>query len=127
MGGQAAGHVMQIFVHKDVVDTVAHGAVPYGELAPNGWPVSSWLSRMKSIDGQARIFLHPAVFLSDRVHLFTYSGAVTYGAVQRRLVLEEIHEVLDRIFDDAALCASARKALRMETAPPRPHSLKPAT
>merc|ERR1712217_298534 len=57
------GHILQIFVHSSVVDSVAYGALPLGRPARGGVPISGWLTRQCPLDGQARLLVHPGLFM----------------------------------------------------------------
>ena len=57
------GQILQIFVHKSVVDAFAYGAQPLGALAPRGIPVTQWLQQQCPLEGQMRLVPHPDLFL----------------------------------------------------------------
>ena len=57
------GQILQIFVHKSVVDAFAYGAQPLGALAPRGIPVTQWLQQQCPLEGQVRLVPHPDLFL----------------------------------------------------------------
>jgi hypothetical protein len=73
-GARSAGHMLQIFVRKDVVDHIAYRSEPMGVPIKSPVPISVFLSgegtaRASRVgdpsgpcNGQARIFMHPAVF-----------------------------------------------------------------
>ena len=66
------GQVLQIFVHKSVVDAFAYGAQPLGALAPRGIPLTAWLQQQCPLEGQVRLVPHPDLFLNpghSRQHL----------------------------------------------------------
>jgi len=70
------GHVLQIFLHHSVVDAVVYGAQPLGSLAPQGVPFSEWLRQQCPVEGQARLLVHPDLFLNTRrglVHVVALS------------------------------------------------------
>ncbi|CAE7276339.1 Dtx3l [Symbiodinium sp. CCMP2456] len=70
------GHVLQIFLHHSVVDAVVYGAQPLGSLAPQGVPFSEWLRQQCPVEGQARLLMHPDLFLDTRrglVHIVALS------------------------------------------------------
>merc|ERR1712070_88917 len=72
------GHVMQIFVHTSVVDAIAYGSLPLGAMASAGAPITGWLGRQCPLDGQARLLVHPDLFLdttSGLVRVFTHCGS----------------------------------------------------
>lgn len=92
------GHILQIFVHSSVVDAVAYGALPLGRLASNGSPISAWLAQQCPLDGQARLLVHPDLFVTgvgrDLVRVFTFSGSPMFGRPQRQRLLHDLQGLL---------------------------------
>lgn len=79
-GGQAynggkAGHLLQIFIKRRLVNNLVYAAHPYGEVDNARQPISSWLGSDSSTNfGQARVVVHPMQFLSkDYVRVFVAS------------------------------------------------------
>ena len=62
-GTEPLGQVLQIFIHKSVVDAFAYGAQPLGALAPRGIPLTAWLQQQCPLEGQVRLVPHPDLFL----------------------------------------------------------------
>eukprot|EP00931_Biecheleriopsis_adriatica_P019301 TRINITY_DN13194_c0_g1_i1.p1 TRINITY_DN13194_c0_g1~~TRINITY_DN13194_c0_g1_i1.p1 ORF type:complete len:459 (+),score=91.91 TRINITY_DN13194_c0_g1_i1:40-1377(+) len=57
------GHLLQIFVRRDLLDEVAYSSKPYGELDEERHPLSKWLNGdAKASWGQARLVAHPTLF-----------------------------------------------------------------
>lgn len=87
LGGQPspsghAGHLLQVFVRRDLVDQLCYPALPYGEIDQERIPFSVWLSGGHSFGwGQARILAHPKFFLDSRaVKMFAVSADPTFHA-----------------------------------------------
>merc|ERR1712194_678001 len=96
------GHVLQIFVHSSIVDSVAYGSVPLGRLAPGGVPISTWLAQQCPLDGQARLLMYPDVFFDmshGLVRVFTHSGSPIYGHVQRQRLLGDLDALIAPLFE----------------------------
>merc|ERR1719277_1100303 len=69
-----AGHLLQIFVRRDLVNEVAYAAQPYGAVDTTRDPLSAWLDSDANTNfGQARLLAHPKWFMQA-------------GAVQMHLV-----------------------------------------
>eukprot|EP00438_Fugacium_kawagutii_P028007 Skav236478 [mRNA] locus=scaffold1440:95236:97566:+ [translate_table: standard] len=64
LGTGPKGQVLQIFVHKSVVNAFAYGAQPLGALAPRGIPLTEWLQQQCPLEGQVRLVPHPDLFLA---------------------------------------------------------------
>lgn len=91
------GHVLQIFIHSSVVDAVVYGAVPLGQRSQGGTPASEWLARQCPLDGQARLLVHPDLFLdqtSGLVKVFTHCGSPSFGRAEREQMLSEIESII---------------------------------
>merc|ERR1712126_473161 len=55
-----AGHLLQIFIRRDLVDQLAYAALPYGYVDQARHPISEWLDGDNNTNfGQARIVAHP--------------------------------------------------------------------
>lgn len=74
-----SGHMLQIFIHKDYVDDLAYICKPFGVPVEGAGPVSTFLGGVdvtSSADPhncQARIFMHPDVFMdSSKARVFHY-------------------------------------------------------
>lgn len=96
-GGKAcqsgkAGHLMQIFVKRNLVDKLVYAAKPYGPIDDDRMPISKWVNSGKSAQqGQARVVAHPKYFMrADKVRMFVASADPTFHknrqAFQRELV-----------------------------------------
>eukprot|EP01105_Mastigella_eilhardi_P015374 TRINITY_DN3511_c0_g1_i6.p1 TRINITY_DN3511_c0_g1~~TRINITY_DN3511_c0_g1_i6.p1 ORF type:complete len:591 (+),score=130.17 TRINITY_DN3511_c0_g1_i6:364-2136(+) len=74
-GGELApGSMLQIFVHKDFVDSIAYASQPMGVPVKGVKVLSKHLDEGHS-EGQARLFMHPAVFVDpSKARLYHYSA-----------------------------------------------------
>merc|ERR1711862_72582 len=91
------GHTLQIFVHSSVVDAVAYGALPLGRRASGGTPISDWLGQQCPLDGQARVLVHPDIFvrsLNRLARVMTYSAAGSYKQDQRLRLLDQLDSLI---------------------------------
>merc|ERR1712228_858576 len=107
----------QIFVHSSVVDSVAYGALPLGRPARGGVPISGWLTRQCPLDGQARLLVHPGLFMDTTnglVRVFTHSGSPIYGTMQRQRLLSDLDSVIAPLFESPSALARARAGLGIE-------------
>ena len=69
------GHMIQMFIAADVVDDLAYASHAMGVPDPTRNPLSTYLTGKKTPDGQARIFVHPSLFLNtDKVKLYHYAA-----------------------------------------------------
>mmetsp|Transcript_21144 Transcript_21144/g.46618 ORF Transcript_21144/g.46618 Transcript_21144/m.46618 type:complete len:532 (+) Transcript_21144:42-1637(+) len=80
-GGKAckstkAGHLLQIFVKRKLVDRLTYAAKPYGPPDQDRMPISSWMNGNNNFaTGQARIVAHPKFFMqANCVRLFVASA-----------------------------------------------------
>lgn len=100
LGGQPspsghAGHILQIFIRRDLVDHLCYPAKPYGEVDEERLPLSKWMSGDHSFSwGQARILAHPQHFMNEKiVKLFTISADPTFQS-SRAVFHERLRSVL---------------------------------
>lgn len=75
-----AGHLLQIFVRRDLVDQLCYPALPYGEIDQERVPLSRWLNGCSGFGwGQARILANPKYFVDpEAVKLFAISADPTF-------------------------------------------------
>lgn len=71
-----AGHVLQIFINRKLVDHLCYPAVPYGTVDDARMPFAQWINGDHSFSlGQARILAHPNFFLKPwAVRMFVISA-----------------------------------------------------
>lgn len=74
--GRRAGHMLQVFIRRDLVDHIAYSAHPWGHLDEERQPLSHWYAGDNNTNwGQARIVAHPKFFLrEDMVRMFVASA-----------------------------------------------------
>lgn len=77
-----AGHILQIFIRRDIVDRICYPAKPYGEVDEDRLPFSKWINGEQSFSwGQARILAHPQYFMNGKlVKVFAISADPTFQA-----------------------------------------------
>lgn len=75
-----AGHLLQIFVKRRLVDQLVYAAKPYGPIDEARMPISTWMNSNESFQvGQARVVAHPKDFMrADRVRMFVASADPTF-------------------------------------------------
>lgn len=113
-GGKAAkdgksGHLLQVFVRRDLVDSLCYASKPYGGEDGSRMPMSSWLSGDHSFStGQARLLAHPAHFLQkDRVKTFVASADQDFHG-KRRQFQEDLRKILEEGIDKGLLELAAQ-------------------
>mmetsp|Transcript_32418 Transcript_32418/g.94923 ORF Transcript_32418/g.94923 Transcript_32418/m.94923 type:complete len:337 (+) Transcript_32418:76-1086(+) len=90
-----SGHLLQIFVRRDTVDTLCYPALPYGQIDASRLPLSEWLGGDRSFAwGQARILAHPAYFQDPHVvRMFSVSADPAFHS-RRAQFQEDLVEAL---------------------------------
>lgn len=75
-----AGHLLQIFIRRNLVDHLCYAAAPYGYLDEERMPLSKWMDSDSSFNrGQARIVAHPKFFMEgSKVRCFVASADPTF-------------------------------------------------
>eukprot|EP00928_Gymnodinium_smaydae_P009486 TRINITY_DN13562_c0_g1_i4.p1 TRINITY_DN13562_c0_g1~~TRINITY_DN13562_c0_g1_i4.p1 ORF type:complete len:354 (-),score=65.86 TRINITY_DN13562_c0_g1_i4:57-1118(-) len=83
-----SGHILQIFVRRDLVDPLCYPALPYGAVDRERLPISRWLSGNRSFSwGQARILAHPT-FFTDAAAVKLCVGSADAGFQTKRAELQ---------------------------------------
>eukprot|EP00667_Euglena_gracilis_P008044 EG_transcript_8141 len=96
-----SGHLLQIFVKRELVDKYVYASLPYGVPDPPRQPLSKFLAGPGPIHGQVRICAHPAVFMrAAYVRMYVYSADPTFHA-KRQAFQEELTNLLDPILGSA--------------------------
>lgn len=90
-----AGHLLQIFIKRDLVDKLCYAAKPYGPVDDERMPLSAWMNSPESKQvGQARIVAHPKYFLrANCVRQFVSSADPTFHR-NRAAFQEELTQLL---------------------------------
>lgn len=103
---EAPGSMLQIFVHKDIVDEIAYASMPMGVPIKGVEKLSAHL-RGGHTEGQARVFMHPAVFTdTTKAHLFHYTANPMLSAMDpsiegsRGAFIKELRKALEPILGD---------------------------
>lgn len=99
-----AGHLLQIFVRRPLVDRLAYAAKPYGPIDEVRMPISKWMNSNESFQvGQARVVAHPKFFMrADSVRMYVASADPTFHA-NRREFQKELVGLLSMILGDPGL------------------------
>mmetsp|Transcript_9958 Transcript_9958/g.22206 ORF Transcript_9958/g.22206 Transcript_9958/m.22206 type:complete len:559 (-) Transcript_9958:154-1830(-) len=107
-----SGHMLQIFIRRELVDKYVYPAFPFGPLdASRNLPYSKHLTDQAPIKGQVRITLNPDVFLRARyVRMFTFSADPTYHG-NRTTFIKELVALLDPILKDEKVRTMAAKGI----------------
>ena len=88
----AGGHLLQIFVQRDIVDHIVYSALPYGVPDPTRHPLSKHTETSGVIAGQGRMICQPSIMAVQQnlVKTYTYSADKTFhekrGTFQKELV-----------------------------------------
>lgn len=94
------GHLIQIFVHRSVVDKVCYSALPYGVPDPTRHPIGDHLLKDCKIQGQVRMVVNPRWFLSSKqVRIYTYSADQSFHE-NRHAYHKALRELLDPILGE---------------------------
>jgi len=93
-----AGHLMQIFLRRDLVDQLVYPAKPYGLIDEERLPVSKWVNSNASFSiGQARIVAHPKYFMqANCVRCYVASADPTFHK-NRAAFQDELTKLLNVI------------------------------
>jgi hypothetical protein len=98
-----SGHLLQIFMKRELVDRYVYAAFPFGVPDAARTPLGAFLTGPGPIQGQVRIVAHPAVFMrATHVRMFVYSADPTFHAA-RHAFQDALVRLLDPILgsDDA--------------------------
>lgn len=108
-GGKAcqsgkAGHLMQLFIKRKLVDKLVYAAKPYGPVDEERMPISQWLDSNKSTQvGQARVLAHPKYFMqANCVRMFVASADPTFHR-NRQAFQDELIRKLSLILAEPSL------------------------
>lgn len=103
------GHMVQLFIHKSIVDDLAYASRPMGILDPSRMPLSKHLRGVAS--GQARIFMHPTLFCDpDCARIFHYPADPGF-AHNRNRFQKELEALLEPILSTEAAMLRAFKGI----------------
>lgn len=96
-----AGHILQIFIKRNLVDKLTYAAKPYGPIDHERMPISSWINSGKNVQyGQARVVAHPKNFLrATQVRMHVVSADPTFHR-QRLDFQDALTKLLNGILGD---------------------------
>ena len=106
-----AGHFLQIFIRRELVNKFVYPAFPYGVPDKTRDPLDSYLATNKKIEGQVRITANPDVFLQAKcVRMFTFSADSTFHN-NRVLFQQALTEVLSPLLSGEAVRVKAARGI----------------
>jgi len=107
-----AGHLLQIFIKRDLVDKLAYAAKPYGPVDETRMPLSRWVASEDSLNfGQARIVAHPKYFLrANSVRMHVASADPTFHA-NRKVFQEALTKLLGVVLREPKLRERAARGI----------------
>lgn len=113
-----AGHLMQLFIKRDLVDKLVYAAKPYGPLDDERMPISKWMDSNSSFQvGQARVVAHPKYFMqANCVRMFVASADPTFHK-NRQAFQSELIQKLGLILGEPSLREKAATGIYGGTLP----------
>eukprot|EP00760_Papus_ankaliazontas_P001921 PhM_4_TR10735/c0_g2_i1/m.81976 len=107
-----AGHMLQIFMKRSIVDKYVYAAFPYGVPDKKRTPLSNYLNTSPGpIAGQVRIVCNPSVFMrGNAVRMYVYSADPTYHS-QRSKFQEDMSALLTPIIGTSEVRTRAAKGI----------------
>jgi hypothetical protein len=113
-----AGHLMQIFIKRHLVDRLTYPAKPYGPIEEEHMPMSKWMNSNGSFQvGQARVVAHPKYFMrADCVRMYVASADPTFHA-NRQAFQKELVGLLSLILGKPDLRQKAAMGIYGGTLP----------
>merc|ERR1711920_268049 len=105
------GHLLQIFVQRSLVDTVAYASLPYGVPDPSRQPIGSYLAGSHPISGQARLIANPSSFMrASSVRMYVCSAEEQFHR-NRNSFQDELQKLLSPILGDPVVRKRAAKGV----------------
>mmetsp|Transcript_126102 Transcript_126102/g.199976 ORF Transcript_126102/g.199976 Transcript_126102/m.199976 type:complete len:785 (-) Transcript_126102:127-2481(-) len=117
-GSGMAGHLLQIFVRRNLVDQLVFAAHPYGVIDEERQPISHWINSNAAMNfGQARLVAHPKFFMNpDCVRMHVVSADPHFH--QRRSSYQrKLSALLEAVYDEPALRVAAARGIYGGTPP----------
>merc|ERR1712070_46548 len=107
-----AGHILQIFIKRHLLDKLTYAAMPYGPIDHKRMPLSKWINSDESVQvGQARIVAHPQYFLkASAVRMFVASADPVFHN-NRHDFQRDLTGLLRSILDDAKVREAAASGI----------------
>eukprot|EP00746_Dinoflagellata_sp_MGD_P034373 gnl/MRDRNA2_/MRDRNA2_18212_c0_seq2.p1 gnl/MRDRNA2_/MRDRNA2_18212_c0~~gnl/MRDRNA2_/MRDRNA2_18212_c0_seq2.p1 ORF type:complete len:416 (+),score=66.21 gnl/MRDRNA2_/MRDRNA2_18212_c0_seq2:184-1431(+) len=114
-----AGHILQIFVKRNLVDHLCYPAKPYGEIDEDRLPLSQWMNGEQSFSfGQARLLAHPKFFMqANHVRMNVISADETFHQ-NRKKFQEDLTALLGVVLDTPELRQKAATGIYGGSLPP---------
>eukprot|EP00929_Paragymnodinium_shiwhaense_P020379 TRINITY_DN13607_c0_g1_i1.p1 TRINITY_DN13607_c0_g1~~TRINITY_DN13607_c0_g1_i1.p1 ORF type:complete len:490 (-),score=143.70 TRINITY_DN13607_c0_g1_i1:330-1799(-) len=111
---QSSGHMLQIFIKRDLVDELCYASLPWGDTDEERQPLSKWLDADSNTSvGQARIVARPEIFVnSDKVRLFVASADEKFHK-SRGAFQASITRLMKELLPNQASISFAKKALKL--------------
>lgn len=107
-----AGHLLQIFVRRDLVDQLSYASLPYGAVDKDRHPISEWLDADSNCNmGQARILAHPAFFMQASCVRMYVGSADPVFHTNRHKFQSELTELLAVVLADRTDRKKAAKGI----------------
>merc|ERR1712216_381213 len=110
------GYMLQIFVHRSVVEKYAYPSQPFGVPLPGG--VVEYIEKGKAADGQARLYFHPKTMLDPRrARLFHYCARPSQSSLDpavpssRGSLIKELRTAMAPLLGNSAALASTAARL----------------
>jgi len=113
-----AGHLLQIFIKRSLVDRLAYAAKPWGAVDTSRQPLSRWLNEDSNTSyGQARLVAHPKLFMHPGCVRMHIASADPKFHSRRQKFQEELTKLLDVILGDPELRKRAVTGIHGGTLP----------
>jgi hypothetical protein len=111
------GHLLQIFLKRNLVDKYCYASLPYGVPDDGRHPLQKYLSGNGVMEGQVRIVVHPSAFLqSSKVRMYTYSADERFHT-SRSQFQDQLTALLKTVLGTEALRTKAAKGIFGGTLP----------
>eukprot|EP00746_Dinoflagellata_sp_MGD_P069738 gnl/MRDRNA2_/MRDRNA2_28542_c0_seq1.p1 gnl/MRDRNA2_/MRDRNA2_28542_c0~~gnl/MRDRNA2_/MRDRNA2_28542_c0_seq1.p1 ORF type:complete len:964 (+),score=188.05 gnl/MRDRNA2_/MRDRNA2_28542_c0_seq1:243-2894(+) len=112
---ELTGYMLQIFVHRSIVEEYAYPSQPFGVPLPGG--IVDYVENGTVADGQARLYFHPKIMLDPRkARLFHYCARPSQSSLDpgvpssRGSLVKELRAALAPLVgDDLAIAQTATR------------------
>lgn len=118
---ELTGYMLQIFVHRSIVEKYAYPSQPYGLPMPGG--ILEYIEKGNAADGQARLYFHPQVMLDPRrARLFHYCARPSQSSLDpavpssRGALIKELRKALEPLTGNHLALASTAGRLGLDVA-----------
>jgi len=112
------GHLLQIFIRRELVDLLTYAALPYGMVDSSRMPLSDWLSGDGPFAlGQARVVAHPKIFMqANSVRMYVASADPAFHRNRSKFQLH-LTELLKAILGEPSVREHAAAGIYGGTLP----------